>query len=77
MSWENIKNTPSHELLGLMKGLSEYNILHSFDGYTESDVTEMSRNKPEIRQQYADFKRAKNKYSGKKERIQSFKELIN
>ena len=47
------------------------------DGYTAEDVNEMAKNKPEIRQQYADFKRAKNKYSGKKERIQSFKELIN
>jgi len=78
MSWEEIKNTPKHELIGLVQALSEYNVLHSFDGYTDKDINELSKNKPEIRKQYADYKAAKRKFDGKSERkITSFKELVN
>jgi len=78
MSWEEIKNTPKHELMGLIYALGEYNVLHSFDGYGERDVNEMAKNKPEVRQQYADYKTAQRKYDGtrKEQKVTSFKQLI-
>ena len=77
MSWEELKRTPRRELIGLLTALSEYNILHSFDGYTEKHIGEMSKNNPEIRQQYADYKAAKRKYSGKQDvPVKSFRELF-
>ena len=77
MSWEELKRTPRRELVGLVTALSEYNILHSFDGYTDKGVAEMSKDRPEMRQQYADFKSAQRKYNGKKQRsVESFKELF-
>ena len=77
MSWEELKRTPRRELIGLLTALSEYNILHSFDGYTEKHIGEMSKNNPEIRQQYADYKAAKRKYSGKQDvTVKSFRELF-
>jgi hypothetical protein len=33
LSWSEIKATPRVELMGLAQALSEYNVLHSFDGY--------------------------------------------
>jgi hypothetical protein len=75
MSWAEIKNTPNHELAGLTRALGDYNVLHSFDGYTERDVSEMAKNNPEIRKQYSDYKAAQRKY-GKKTQVASFQELI-
>ena len=77
MSWEELKRTPRRELVGLVTALSEYNILHSFDGYTDKGVADMAKDNAEIRQQYADFKAAKRRYSGKKQRsVESFRELF-
>jgi len=76
MSWGEIKNTPKHELIGLMQALGEYNVLHSFDGYTDKDVSDMRKNKPEIQTQYADYKRTKRKYH-RQSGATSFKDLIN
>lgn len=77
MSWGELKRTPRVELVGLVTALSEYNILHSFDGYTDKGVADMAKDRPEMRQQYADFKSAQRKYNGKKQRsVESFKELF-
>ena len=77
MSWGELKRTPRVELVGLVTALSEYNILHSFDGYTDKGVADMAKDRPEMRQQYADFKSAQRKYSGRKQRnVESFKELF-
>ena len=55
MSWAEIKETPRIELEGLMSALGEYNLLHSFDGYNESDISSMAKNKPEIRSKYGEY----------------------
>ena len=55
MSWSEIKETPRVELEGLMAALGEYNLLHSYDGYSESDISEMSKNKPEVRSKYGEY----------------------
>ena len=49
MSWAEIKATPAVELEGLMIALGEYNILHSFDGYSEKDVSEIKEEQKEMR----------------------------
>jgi len=59
MSWPDIKTTPRIELEGLMAAYSEYNEVHSFDGYTAEDVSEMAKNKPQVRSQYAQHIEAK------------------
>ena len=76
MSWEDIKNTPRHELEGLLAALGEYNILHSFDGYTAKDVAELQKNNPNIAGQYADYKERQRKYSKRKEPVTSLYELM-
>jgi len=75
MSWEELKNTPRYELEGLMIGLSEYTILHSFDGYTSKDVSEMKKNNSQISQQYADYMARQRKYN-KSKKPKSFGELM-
>jgi len=77
MSWSEIKNTPKTELNVLLTALSEYNILHSFDGYNDKSVREMAKDDPDIMTRYNDYKAKLRQYSGRKERkIESFKELI-
>ena len=62
MSWYEIKNTPRFELEGLAQALSEYNILHSFDGYSADDLKESFKKKPELRQQWSDYLAKRRKY---------------
>ena len=59
LTWEDIKSTPKLELIGLATALSEYNILHSFDGYSAKDIDEMAKDKPDIRRKYGVEKAAK------------------
>lgn len=79
MSWSEIKKTPRGELLGLVAAMSNYNLLHSFDGYTPDEVSRMAKDKPSIRSQYNDAMDLKAKYeirSGQKRNIVSFTEMI-
>ena len=62
MSWEEIKKIPRVELDGLLLALQNYTNIHAFDGYNDKDIAEMSKNKPEMRQQYAESKRLKNSF---------------
>ena len=57
MSWEEIKKIPRVELDGLLLAFKNYTNIHAYDGYNEKDIAEMSKNKPEVRQQYAESKR--------------------
>ena len=52
MSWSEIKQTPRHELTGLLMALNNYNIIHQFDGYTSQDISELSKNKPQVKSDY-------------------------
>ena len=78
MSWNDIKATPRVELNGLLGALHEYSVLHSYDGYSESQVSEMAKSNPEVRQQWADYKEKRRKYvlKEKKRTVQSFSELM-
>ena len=62
MSWNEIKHTPNHELQGLLRAFQEYQSLHSMDGYTDKDISEIAKNKPEIRSQYARYMEKRRKY---------------
>ena len=77
MSWEEIMRTPRTVLEGILMSLMEYNVLHSMDGYTDSDVNNMAKNKPEVRSHYVRYLEKKRKYyKGAQNKKQSFKGLV-
>ena len=79
MSWSEIKSTPRYELLGLVGAMSNYNVLHSFAGYTSENVNEMAKNNPNIRSDYNKYMEMKTKYdrrAGRQEKVQKFSELL-
>jgi len=69
LSWSEIKNTPRYELQALRRASYEHDAYHSMDGYTSEDVSEMAKNKPQVRQQYNTYLETRRKYdtmTGKK-----------
>ena len=77
LSWEEIKKTPRRELEGILIAYTEYQHLHSLDGYNEKDISNMAKNKPEIRGQYARYLEKKRKYyKTAEEKKKSFKDLL-
>ena len=79
MSWVEIKNTPRMELEGILTAFSEYNVLHSFDGYNSDDIGRMAKDKPEVRSQYARYIEANRELKrklGKVEKRKSFRDLL-
>ena len=79
MSWNEIKNTPRHEITGLVGALNQYEILHSYDGYTDEDINQMAKDKPAIRSSYNKYLTTKADYqqrSGNKRQTKSFKDLV-
>ncbi len=61
MSWPDIKATPRIELEGIMEAYREYSTVHAFDGYSPEDVSQMAKNKPQVRSQYLEYKEAKHR----------------
>ena len=79
MSWSEIKNTSRTELEGILSAFAEYNKLHSFDGYSDKDISEMAKTRPEIRSQYGEYQLANRDLKeklGKKVRVTGLKKLI-
>ncbi len=79
MSWLEIKNTPRIELEGILAAFSEYNTLHSFDGYNDNDISHMAKDKPEIRSQYLKYVEANRNLRerlGQEAKSKSFKDLL-
>jgi hypothetical protein len=76
LSYTEVKESSRTELLGLLKGLSNYNTVHAFDGYTSDDISELAKKNPSIRGDYASTQAMKAKYGFGKKQPQSFKELI-
>ena len=62
MDWSEIKSTTKKELEGLLYGLSQYNKYHQFDGYDDKDISEMAKNKPQIRSDYYKYVELKDEY---------------
>ena len=75
ISWEDIKKTPRVELSALLVGLGNYNVLHSFDGYSSEDVSSMAKSNPNVRGDYAKSMAMKAKY-GMAKKHTSFTELV-
>ena len=73
MSWSEIKRTPKFELEGLGRGLSEFNTLHAFDGYSAEDLKDTFKINPEGRDQWNEYQAARRKY-GLVKGAKSFKE---
>jgi len=79
MRWNDIKKTPRYELEGLLAAYHEYEAFHSMDGYDESDISDMSKNKPKVRKQWMDYLEKRRKYNemmGHKEPSQGFASLL-
>ena len=62
MSLEEIKNTPRHELEGLLRALSNFNTIHAFEGQTAKVVSEASKHNPQVREDYNKHLAMKEKY---------------
>jgi hypothetical protein len=75
MNWNEIKDTPTIELTALLQGLSNYNVLHAFDGYSSEDVSDLAKNKPSVRMDYAKSMAMKEKY-GMRKKPTSFHDII-
>jgi hypothetical protein len=79
MQWREIKNTPRHELIGLLSAHAEYSEFHSMDGYSDKDISEMAKDRPEIRPQYARYLEKRRKFEdmlGEKKKRPTFRGLI-
>ena len=77
--WREIKNTPRHELISLLTANQEYEQFHSMDGYSDKDISEMAKDRPEIRPQYARYLEKRRKYQdmiGEKKKRPTFKGII-
>ena len=75
LSWAEIKATPRYELQGLATALSEFNILHSFDGYDDKDIDSMAKDKPSIRGKYSEYLKKRRQY-GVEKGAKSFDALL-
>ena len=71
-----IKNTPRVELEGILIAYNEHQQLHSLDGYDDTDINHLAKNKPQIRGQYARYLEKKRKYYKTVEEKKSFKDLL-
>jgi hypothetical protein len=79
MQWREIKNTPRHELIGLLSAHAEYSEFHSMDGYSDKDISEMAKDRPEIHPQYARYLEKRRKFEdmlGEKKKRPTFRGLI-
>ena len=79
LTWSEIKSMPAWELEGLQAALNEYRILHSMDGYTDKDISEMAKNKPQVRSDYYKYMELKSQYEerlGLQRKAQSFAGIV-
>ena len=79
MSWQEIKQTPRYELVGLIAAMSNYNVLHSYDGYSPEDIAHHSKDNPQVRSGYNKSMELKAKYearAGVKQKVKSFKDIL-
>lgn len=65
MSWKEIKSTPRHELDGLLHAFGIYQTIHAFDGYDDSDIGSMTKDKPSVGSSYRKSKEMKERYEYK------------
>tara|TARA_A100001391_G_scaffold203316_1_gene195300 strand:- start:461 stop:754 length:294 start_codon:yes stop_codon:yes gene_type:complete len=78
MGWKEIKETPRHELEGLLAAYSAHEQFHSMDGYDDNDVSTMAKDKPQVRQSYHRYLETRSKYErmiGKRKEVKSFRDL--
>ena len=77
MSWKEIISTPRFVLEGILMAYVEYSHLHSMDGYTDEDITELAKNRPEIRTTWIKYMEKKRKYyKGAEQKTKSFKDIV-
>ena len=62
MGWNEIKETPRHELEGLLSAYAAHENFHAMDGYDDNEISQMSKNKPSVRQSYHRYLETRAKY---------------
>tara|TARA_R100001163_G_C5046774_1_gene184000 strand:+ start:139 stop:435 length:297 start_codon:yes stop_codon:yes gene_type:complete len=62
MSWHEIKMTSRAELQALLGAMYEHETFHSYDGYTDKDISAMAKDKPEVRTGYHRYLETRRKY---------------
>jgi|TARA_Y100000310_G_scaffold285942_1_gene309751 hypothetical protein len=77
MSWKEIMSTPRFVLEGLLMALMEHKQLHSMDGYTDKDISQMAKDRPQVRSSWITYMEKKRKYyKGAEERTKSFRDIL-
>tara|TARA_Y100000310_G_scaffold34314_1_gene32503 strand:- start:302 stop:592 length:291 start_codon:yes stop_codon:yes gene_type:complete len=77
MSWNEVMTTPRFILEGILMSFIEYKQLHSMDGYTDKDIGEMAKRKPEIRSTWIKYMEKKRKYyKGADQKAKSFRDVM-
>jgi hypothetical protein len=79
MSWEEIKRTPRQEVAALVAASNLHESMHAYDGYTSTDISNMSKDKPEVRSQYNKYLELNDTYkrrSGQKQKSMSFGDVL-
>ena len=65
LSWSELKSLPRNELEGLLYAYSQYTRMHQFDGYDESEIGDMAKNKPQVRSDYIRYRELKDTYDAR------------
>jgi hypothetical protein len=63
----------------LLQAYAGYSTLHSFDGYSDKDISDMAKTRPEVRSQYGKYIEANRKLKrrlGREVESKSFKGLL-
>ena len=79
MSWSEIKKATFYELEGLLSAYGIYSKMHAFDGYTQEDIREQAKKRPQIRSDYGKYLELNAKYqerTGRRKKVQSFVEVF-
>tara|TARA_Y100001963_G_C6635516_1_gene378377 strand:+ start:487 stop:777 length:291 start_codon:yes stop_codon:yes gene_type:complete len=80
MSWSEIKKTPRFELTGLLAALNNYQRLHQYDGYDSEEISQLAKDKPSLRSDYAKYldlnARYESRAGNRQKEVKSFSEVI-
>lgn len=76
LSWSEIMSLPRKVLEGILIAWTEYEHLHSMDGYDDKDISNMAKEKPQIRTQWHKYLEKKRKYYGRIEHTPTLGDLL-
>ena len=74
---DNLKKKIEKTIKGKIAVATIYNTVHAFDGYTDKNISEMAKENPSVRGDYARTQGMKARFGLTKAAPRDFKELIN